>query len=841
MPEQREIEIALRDSVSTGLKQLGREIDTITRKLVESGQAGDKSFAQFGKGSEEAKKHADKAKESLTGLSGFMTGMSRTLLGATGIAAGFYAVGTSLTDFAQKRVQVQLLAKDIGLTSDQVSVMRRTLENMGVAAGQQDKYITGLGEKLKEVFRLHERAPFLQELAKMRMGEFGQKILREVESGDIKKAFDSVIEAYHKIEHMYGIQAAEHFASIVGWPPSLLKGYEEANKGVQAAYQASFAESEEYLRTSLEFTRKFNDQIMTPLKGAAMSAFIDLDKEIRKYQWQWIGGILPVPKDTRPIDERLPGMKGMKEPKRMGSFDVDQEGGRPKSRIESYVEQGIREEDKKTNRLLNEISDTLKIYESSTSTTRTPGGGYSTRGGLATGIDLNPSDGGGDESSGGGSGRAPSPRFNFPRRSSGGGREPLAPAPHSPAGGGGSGSGGAGRQSLPESHHAPIETQQPITGGGNKLSGVRSKFAEELKDPAVRDRLMAYTFAEVGAEGPQAAKAFMEETMNRAAARGKSIKETLSGSYFPKITHTRARALWGLTPERRSEYGSTIDEVMSGSNVANFATGNASGSVGFGKGGYQTSKFGRERFGVEAADVGWAKSMRESAGGGTGIVGGGNRSIAEMTEKMAPAGSRVGSSAPGGLTTIITESGKKFQVAKDYASNFLGFLNDYEKSGGNIGPHSGGVGSRPGNASYHPRGMAFDLNQVGYGIRSKLGKTLPKDVEEELASKWGLYPGSKFQRRSDIGHFEVRNRGAAAAALERNSIDGAMKSKTTNKAHQGFVKAEVDFSNMPKGFQKTGDDLGKFKLIKLNAAPQGAKDHEGMLAPGDLSHTPAVP
>jgi len=75
-------------------------------------------------------------------------------------------------------------------------------------------------------------------------------------------------------------------------------------------------------------------------------------------------------------------------------------------------------------------------------------------------------------------------------------------------------------------------------------------------------------------------------------------------------------------------------------------------------------------------------------------------------------------------------------VASEFAENFRGFINDYEKAGAVIGPNSGGLGARPGNASYHPIGRAIDVNQIGRNIRSG-GKTLPVDVENALAAKWG--------------------------------------------------------------------------------------------------------
>jgi hypothetical protein len=118
-----------------------------------------------------------------------------------------------------------------------------------------------------------------------------------------------------------------------------------------------------------------------------------------------------------------------------------------------------------------------------------------------------------------------------------------------------------------------------------------------------------------------------------------------------------------------------------------------------------------------------------------------------------------------GLATVRASNGRTFQVAAEFARNFQGFIDDYEKAGGVIGPNSGGNNERPGNASYHPLGRAIDVNQVGRGVRAG-GRTLPLDVEDALAAKWGLRSGNSF-RSNDNGHFEVHRAEMARAAIER--------------------------------------------------------------------------
>jgi hypothetical protein len=109
-----------------------------------------------------------------------------------------------------------------------------------------------------------------------------------------------------------------------------------------------------------------------------------------------------------------------------------------------------------------------------------------------------------------------------------------------------------------------------------------SKFGQELKSAAVRDKLMAYTEAEVGRGGADSQQAFIESILNRASARGQTIAKTLSGGYFDPATPRRAAG--GVSEETRNAYAPMIESAMGGSNISSFATGNASGDVRFGGG-----------------------------------------------------------------------------------------------------------------------------------------------------------------------------------------------------------------------------------------------------------------
>jgi Phage-related minor tail protein len=287
------------------------------------------------------------------------------------------------------------------------------------------------------------------------------------------------------------------------------------------------------------------------------------------------------------------------------------------------------------------------------------------------------------------------------------------------------------------------------------LADERAKFADELKDPAVRDRLAALAHAETGGQGPEAQQMFLESVFNRATARKQTIAQSIQNYGYPGMGNVGA-----LTGKSREHYGALSGKVMEGSNLSNYATGNASGSVGFG-GNSASAASGGERFATEndPRDNRWRTSH---AGSGAN----------EVSDRMAPAGSGTVRD-----TTVVTSpSGRKFRVAPEFAPNFQGFLNDYENAGGRAGPESGGLNTRPGNASYHPLGRAIDLNQTGRNQRGG-GTTLGVATENALAEKWGLRSGANF-RRPDAGHFEVNSAARARRAIAPDQTPGATASQS---------------------------------------------------------------
>ena len=294
--------------------------------------------------------------------------------------------------------------------------------------------------------------------------------------------------------------------------------------------------------------------------------------------------------------------------------------------------------------------------------------------------------------------------------------------------------------------------------------------------------------------------------------------------------------------KNRAAFEAAQKDVLGGSNITNFATGNASGGVGFGYGSgagdpftYRDPRTG-ERYSVEnnKRDIEWARRMAEATRDG-------GSNVSELQSQIA--GIRRGA---------LSARTRGFL---DYASSKTG-LSVEVGSGGQPGSGPNRTGSHR-----HDFGGAadFKLFEMVDGKKRYLDMRNPADAArmEEFtahtvaAGATGVGAGLGYMGPNSIhvgggtratwgGASWISRASQRGLEMSRSIVDDSLKRKTAEPP-KGFVKAEVDFSNMPIGKFKSGDDLGKFKLIKLNAASQGAKDMEGMLAPGDLSYTPAVP
>lgn len=164
----------------------------------------------------------------------------------------------------------------------------------------------------------------------------------------------------------------------------------------------------------------------------------------------------------------------------------------------------------------------------------------------------------------------------------------------------------------PSAAPAPAAASPPVDLTAAGLTQARSVFSGQLGDPGMRRLLAASVRAEVGGQGPEAEQAYIESVFNRAAARGMTLQQALisdarSGGYYPATTINKLGA--AISPDEQARIDAHVGKVLAGSNLANFATGNASHGVGFAGGPKTYDPRTGEYFGIEGPDREWARAI----------------------------------------------------------------------------------------------------------------------------------------------------------------------------------------------------------------------------------------
>lgn len=133
----------------------------------------------------------------------------------------------------------------------------------------------------------------------------------------------------------------------------------------------------------------------------------------------------------------------------------------------------------------------------------------------------------------------------------------------------------------------------------------RSRFDSELSDPAVMRAFAGRMKTEVGSQGSAAQLAWAETVMNRAVSRNQTLMQALTGRYYP--THSPGSS-------NRPDLIAAIKKAwLHGTDTTSGSTGNASGSVGFGRRGKEVIRINGEKFGYEEVDLGrgWMEKYRQ--------------------------------------------------------------------------------------------------------------------------------------------------------------------------------------------------------------------------------------
>jgi len=272
---QVDIEVAVRDTSSQVLRGIAREVDNVTRKLIETGRIGSAAFDKIRDRAESSGVSFKRNRESVEGIDRAMEGLKKTLTGPLGIAALFLgtarAVGAGITHFATAQVGIKSMVTDLGLTEDMISKLNRVLVRKGVGSEEDRKaIITQLGEIGKNMQTYGFNSPKFRELQRYDR-DLAKKVMEAAKSGQMDEVIKMLLEEFDTLGKDSRDRQQFYAREILGINASVLADMLKMLKEVKAGYKFDKEESEEFLRKREEVMNKNNEIMGKMAQGTAIS------------------------------------------------------------------------------------------------------------------------------------------------------------------------------------------------------------------------------------------------------------------------------------------------------------------------------------------------------------------------------------------------------------------------------------------------------------------------------------------------------------------------------------------------------------------------------------------
>src|SRR4029077_1391635 len=257
MADQKiELEIALRDTVSQTLEAIASRLETMNKKMTRGGESISDSADTIKKLADNTKQTGLDAKDStksLLTMNDVLKQMSMLMVsGPVGavvgiaVAAGMAAEG--VTNFVKKRLELRNLATETGLSENQISVMQRAQDKMGIPLATATGNIKQIAGSLTELRIKKTGSELYQGLADIGQGKFADDLLKMVESGKIDEAARALIAKHAELRAIDIDTARKYATHAVKLPESMLIGYEEAARGLEPAYRVNLDHAVEWVK-----------------------------------------------------------------------------------------------------------------------------------------------------------------------------------------------------------------------------------------------------------------------------------------------------------------------------------------------------------------------------------------------------------------------------------------------------------------------------------------------------------------------------------------------------------------------------------------------------------------
>jgi hypothetical protein len=516
------------DAMLSFLSELTKKFADLKKEMVSVGdqsgiglhKASDETD-RFGKTVELHTKHIEGMKTETAGLVGL-------LRGPLGIATAFYGASQAMGNFVRGELQLRNFATDVGISASAIQRMRVQLSAAGIDAKTADQQISALTSKLDSIKTLTTASPVYKDIA-ANDPILAKQLLDAERVGNRLKSIQLIQE---KLNEPGAPRSKLYLQDKLGISASTVQALGKDTKGLVMPWVYDEKEMEKYNKGWTNLTTSMNNVWGYTLMGmvSQTNEFVENTKrEIRALK-DFLKQDITGSKGFLPSTEEIKNLfsSGNTFNERFGTWGDQDEGALPKNaRPRSFTPESVQKDElelqKDANKTLQDIRDLL--------------------GGDKEGIW-----GGGGSRGGGG----------YPGSSGAG-------TPGTPARGG---TGADGR--VPE-------TSNDQAYGAAGLN--RDAFRKELEaKPWLKEKILGIASGEN--KNPTANLAVIESMMNRAAQRGTSLEQAAKlaseghGGYYAGYDPRSLRR-----PEIRKMIERNLEKALSGSNVSDYATDNASGAL----------------------------------------------------------------------------------------------------------------------------------------------------------------------------------------------------------------------------------------------------------------------
>ena len=660
------------DAMLAFFGQFGKEVDNLKAKITALNEVGGKGMGNLANETNRFGQIVERYTAGpLKAMDSAAAGLTKTLLGAGGLALGFAGVSKALDQFAVGELRIRNFATNTGFTVENVKNLRVQLAAAGVDAGEASSGIASIGSKLQEVLALQETSGFYRELAKSSPA-LAEQVRHLMNAGKQQEANNVLQEAFNN----GGERFKSWLPTVTGQSRAAWEAGKMGMEGLIKPWEFNDKKAAEYHKTMTNldtistgmwthmsytmieginrmigpegieglnkkarefaqgFKSFFDTYVMPTLSttaeefGWVVKAFSSVDEFLTKWTGKGasVGEIVGTAREK--IAEPPKGVEGtttksgagigpvkgmidlwdwLKKQMSMEAGAAEVEGGG------TLLEQK-EETDKESNKSIRDMRDIFQKWDQK---------GGAGGGGGAGGV--------GGRAGGGG----------FPGSGVPSGTGPAVGA--SPMGRSGPGTG----QSFPQSKGGggPAETSADLgdSAPSGSLAEQRAAFKKELDaDP----KLKRFAIDAMQHEG--GIQSNMEQLMNMAAMRKQTIRQALFSDQYGPIKHGIISG--NISAKTAAEGEAALAKVYAGSNITDYATDQGMrGDPNYDKYMSNQKYWGMHK--VEGAwfsahgEPGrrWAEAQRaRDARAGTGVWSGGGKAVPFVPEGMNSFNERFG-------------------------------------------------------------------------------------------------------------------------------------------------------------------------------------------------------